>query len=216
MLQHTDWLLQSGNSLGSLNKAPDYLRNITLLDLSSNNIKDIGETVMEIIIKSVKHLDIRGNNLKEIPRIIAKAKNMTKLWISNNPYECNCDMILMKDWLMDRKTVVDKENVNCSGHKMKGERKQFSIYFISTTKEVNQHSTKFNVKTRMHSSRMRIGRSLTICLSQLWGGRDPQKNKKSKSKKKFKKKKLRKKWGCLLWGYLPPPPRSRPPRADTP
>ena len=38
----------------------------------------------------------------------------------------------------------------------------------------------------MHSSRMRTGRSLTICLSllQAGGGADPQKNKKSKSKKK--------------------------------
>ena len=101
---------------------------------------------MEVIVKSVKHLDIRGNNLKEIPRIIKKTRNMTKLWISGNPYECNCDMIWMKDWLMDSKTVMDKENVNCSGHKVKGERRQLSIYFISTIKEVNQHDTKFNFK----------------------------------------------------------------------
>ena len=51
----------------------------------------------------------------------------------------------------------------------------------------------------MYSSRMRTGRSLTICLSQLRGGEGeggwgyPQKNKKSKSKKKNLKKKLKKK-----------------------
>ena len=49
--------------------------------------------------------------------------------------------------------------------------------------------------TRMHSSRMRTGRSLTICLSQLrgGGGKIPKKNQKSKSKKKNQKKKLKKK-----------------------
>ena len=52
----------------------------------------------------------------------------------------------MKDWLMDTKTVMDKENINCSGHKVKGERKQFSIYFVSKIKEDNQLSTKFNLK----------------------------------------------------------------------
>ena len=89
VLYGTDWLLLSGNNLGSLNRAPDYLENISLLDLSSSNITDIGEKVMEVVIKTVKHLDIRGNNLKEIPQIIKKANNMTKLWISDNKYHMN-------------------------------------------------------------------------------------------------------------------------------
>ena len=143
VLDDTDWLLLSGNNLGSLNKAPNYLENITLLNLSSSEITEIGEKVMEIVIKSVKHLDIRGNNLKEIPQINTTANNISKFWISINPYECNCDMLWMKDWLMDTKTVMDKENVNCSGHKVKGERKQFSI---SKMKEVNQYYIKFNLK----------------------------------------------------------------------
>ena len=59
MLQDTDWLLLSGNNLGSLNKAPDYLKNITLLDLRSSHITQIDETVMEVIMHNVKSLDIR-------------------------------------------------------------------------------------------------------------------------------------------------------------
>ena len=138
VLKDTDLVLLSENNLGSLNKAPNYLKNITLLNLSSSEISEIGEKVMEVVIKSVKHLDIRGNNLKEIPQIITKANNISKFWISNNPYECNCDMMWMKDWLIDTKTVMDKENVNCSGHKMKGERKQCSIYWVTgEIKKVN-------------------------------------------------------------------------------
>ena len=76
---------------------------------------------MEFIIKSVKHLDIRGNNLTSLPETITKANKTNKLWISGNPYECNCDMLWMKDWLMDTRNVMDKDNVTCSGKTIKGE-----------------------------------------------------------------------------------------------
>ena len=130
MLDDTDWLLLSGNNLGSLNKALDYINIITFLDLSSSDITDIAEKVMEVVTKSVKHLDIRGNNLKEIPQTIKEANNMTKLWLSNNPYLCNCDMLWMKDWLMENSNVMDKENVTCSGSDIKGEVNRYNFFPI--------------------------------------------------------------------------------------
>ena len=144
VLQDTDHLLLSGNNLGSLNEAPDYLNNITLLDLSSNNIKEIGETVMEVIDENVKSLDIRGNNLKTLPKSITKANKTNKLWISDNPYECNCDMIWMKDWLTDNENVIDKKNVTCSGSKVKGEANHincFSIILSADLKVRNNQET---------------------------------------------------------------------------
>ena len=130
VLQDTDWLLLSGNNLGSLNKAPDYLENITLLNLSSSNITYIDKEVMEVVIRSVKHLDIRGNNLKTLPEIIAKANKTNKLWISNNPYECNCDMIWMKNWLTSTENVMDKKNVTCSGNELKGKMNYIDWFSI--------------------------------------------------------------------------------------
>ena len=130
MLEDTDWLLLSGNNLGSLHKAPDYLKNITLLDLSSNDITCMDEKVMEVVTKSVKHLDIRGNNLKTLPKTITKANNMTKLWLSNNPYQCDCDMLWMKDWLIDTGNVMDKEIVTCSGNGIKGEDNHIVCFYI--------------------------------------------------------------------------------------
>ena len=99
MLQGTDHLVISGNNLGSLNKAPDYLENITLLNLSSSEIHYINEKVMEVIMNSPKHLDIRGNKLKSLPGTITNVNETSKLWISDNPYECNCYMIWMKVWV---------------------------------------------------------------------------------------------------------------------
>ena len=94
--------------------------------MRSSLITEIDETVMAVIVKSVKILDIRGNKFKNLPESIAKVNKTNKLWISDNPYECNCDMIWMKDWLMDTTSVLDKENVTCSGSKVKGEIKVFN------------------------------------------------------------------------------------------
>ena len=120
VLEDTDWLLLSGNSLKSLTEAPDYLNNITVLNLSSSNIQYIEEKVIKVISKSVMRVDIRGNKLKTLPRAITSLNASTKLWISDNPYECNCDTLWMKDWLIDTKNVQDKYNVVCSTGKMKG------------------------------------------------------------------------------------------------
>ena len=128
MLDDTDWLLLSGNNLGSLNKATNYLNDITLLNLSSSYITDIDDTVMAITAKSVKNFDIRKNQLKTLPRTIRNVNESSKFWISDNPYECNCDMIWMKDWLVDTNNIQDKDNVTCSAGKMKGREKLFSNF----------------------------------------------------------------------------------------
>ena len=104
-------------------KAPDYLRNITLLDLSSNNITQIDETVMKVIVEHVKSLDIRGNKMHTLPRTITNINGTSKLWISNDPYECNCEMLWMKDWLIDATNVMDKKNVTCSSNRINGKER---------------------------------------------------------------------------------------------
>ena len=120
VLKDTDWLFMSGNNLGSLNEAPDYLENITLLNFSSSNISYVDKKVMKVVIKSAKHLDFSRNYLRTLPQTIKNVNGATKLWISDNPYECNCDMMWMKDWLVDTPSVQDKENVICSTGKAKG------------------------------------------------------------------------------------------------
>ena len=115
--------------MGSLDKAPHYLRHITSLNLSSSNIREIDETLLSVIIKNVKHLDIRGNNLKEIPQTITKGNIFSEFWISDNPFDCNCDMMWMKDWLVGQgaKNVADKDNVTCSGGKLKGKTSHINL-----------------------------------------------------------------------------------------
>ena len=120
MLQDTDCFLLSGNNLGSLNKAPDYLENISLLNLSSSNITEIDAKTMAIMIKYIRHLDIRRNNLRDLPQTIKMINGINELYISENPYQCNCDTLWMKDWLTNASYVTDRDNVTCSNGKLKG------------------------------------------------------------------------------------------------
>ena len=110
----TDWLLLTGNNLGSLQKPMDYFSSISVLNLSASQVISVDEIVMEAILKNVQQLDLRGNKLKILPQIIMKAQNTTKLWLSENPFECNCDMIWMRDWLFNTSNIMDRKKVNCS------------------------------------------------------------------------------------------------------
>ena len=122
VLNNTDRLLLSGNELLSLTTVVDYLSDIAVLNLSYSNVTDIRDLVMENIVGYIDHLDIRGNKLKSLPQSIMKAKNGSSIWISQNPYQCNCDMLWMRDWLLNTDSVMDKNSVLCSNGKMKGKR----------------------------------------------------------------------------------------------
>ena len=98
----------------------DYFSKISVLNLSSSEVISVDEIVVEAILINVQQLDLRGNRLKILPKSIMKAKNTTKLWLSENPFECNCDMVWMRDWLVGTSNIMDKENINCSLKTLEG------------------------------------------------------------------------------------------------
>ena len=62
-----------------------------------------------------------------LPRSITESNNDTKLRISNNSYECNCDMMWMRDWLVKATNILDREEVVCKKGKMIGNIREFLI-----------------------------------------------------------------------------------------
>ena len=88
--------------------------------MSSSHLHGIGDDVMVAIITNLKFLDVSNNNLTNLSPIIRQIGNDTELRLSNNPFECNCDMVWMKDWLIEAKNATDKENITCSNGKFKG------------------------------------------------------------------------------------------------
>ena len=104
------------------------MHEISYLDMSTSNIRYINGDVISTIQENIKYLNIANNSMKYLPRAIAVSHNITELRISNNPYECNCDMMWMRDWLVQATNVKDKENATCSTGKMKG--RTYSTIFL--------------------------------------------------------------------------------------
>ena len=96
------------------------MEEVTRYNLANSNITIITDDVMNSMLKKSEYLWISNNKLTTLPRSITKADNKTELWISNNPYECNCDMMWMRDWLVRATNAFDKGNGTCGTGKMKG------------------------------------------------------------------------------------------------
>ena len=126
VLQSTNWILASGNKLGNIDEVAKYMENITYLDLSNSQVSGIADDVMRSMLKNLETLKLANNAIEVLPPSIMEANNDAELWISNNSYDCNCDMMWMRDWLVKATNVMDKEQVLCRKGKMVGTYMFFS------------------------------------------------------------------------------------------
>ncbi|XP_052791930.1 leucine-rich repeat and fibronectin type III domain-containing protein 1-like protein [Mya arenaria] len=73
------------------------LRHLKVLKLQMNNIKKIHQNVI-LNIPSLQTLDINGNKLRGIPvELKSKFQSMTQIHISENPLQCNCQLIWLRE-----------------------------------------------------------------------------------------------------------------------
>ena len=132
VLRDTDWLVMENNDVRTVvdeNGTPNYLDNITYLDLRNNTIKDLADVfwdrLQNVSIRLI-WLNLADNNLARIPRRIQEARSLQKLWLGGNPVHCSCDMTWMIRWLENfttpsgEKIVVDYREVTCHSGSMKG------------------------------------------------------------------------------------------------
>ena len=115
------------NKLTILNTSETYLKEIFHLDISSNNL---GYIVSDKIsnLQKLRWLNISNNKLKILPRKIVTLTELDEVWLSGNPFTCNCDMLWMASWMnnftihpdSDVRVVRDYYHVKCEdGHLMK-------------------------------------------------------------------------------------------------
>ena len=114
-----DWLIVSGNNIRSfdysiLNKT--FMKHISKLDLSSNNISSISSEFIDVFIEdeNLKYFDVSNNNLKNMPKNIQNVTSLKKLRIQGNQFQCECDNIWMKDWILSNTDLVDNyKTIEC-------------------------------------------------------------------------------------------------------
>ena len=111
----TDWLILSGNNITSFQiEDIKYFHNLLRLLLKNNKIKHISGDTMEYLYTkfNLADLDLSNNELKFLPRTFEKVT--MKLSLIGNQFECKCNNIWIKNWLIDhRKMVQDYEEVVC-------------------------------------------------------------------------------------------------------
>ena len=119
----TDWLILSGNNITSVQVVDlKFVPDLSHLDLQNNKIKYISEEFVEYLNtqSDLINLDISYNELKFLPRNFETVKNLTKLMISGNRFQCKCSNMWMKNWIKDnREKIQDYKEVHCemeSGH----------------------------------------------------------------------------------------------------
>ncbi len=120
LLPRTELLIMTGNNLGNLDSVPENFPKINVLYLNKSSIKTISDGALKILLNKTENLYLSNNNLKEISSLLQAENVRTNLWLSENPYNCNCDMMWMRDWLLNATIVKDKGNVTCGGGEWQG------------------------------------------------------------------------------------------------
>ena len=116
---YTDWLIVSQNNISSLNEGitqTSFFPHLTKLDISENSLDNISNAfyVFTCCSSTLSSLDISSNNLTTLPTIFQNISSLKSLRISENPLECNCESMWMKDWLNASGIIEDFENISCT------------------------------------------------------------------------------------------------------
>ncbi|XP_062943000.1 leucine-rich repeat-containing protein 70 [Cynocephalus volans] len=94
-------LILSHNDLENLNSDTfGLLKNLIYLKLDRNRIISIDNDTFENMGSSLKILNLSFNNLTDLhPRVLKPLSSLTHLQANYNPWECNCKLLGLRDWL---------------------------------------------------------------------------------------------------------------------
>ena len=132
--ESTDWLILENSNIIHLCDWLPYLDNVKFLTFKRNKIQTICDTFLMNLIKSkCISVDLSDNRLNRLPKTMLNISHLEQLWLSKNPYHCDCSMTWMAQWLNTFKTstgehvIVDYQNVTCHSGMMIGK----PIYLLS-------------------------------------------------------------------------------------
>ncbi|XP_004703639.1 leucine-rich repeat-containing protein 70 [Echinops telfairi] len=105
-------LTLSHNDLKILNSDTfSLLKNLLYLQLDRNQIINIDNDTFENMGASLKILNLSFNNLTDLnPKVLKPLSSLTHLQAYSNPWECNCKLLDLRDWLVSSALTV---NIYC-------------------------------------------------------------------------------------------------------
>ncbi len=135
LLPRTQQLIMTGNKLEVLDNIQKKLANIIHFDFENNNIRHISDSVLETLFLNTDSLNLKGNALTQVSHFW-QTPSKTTIWLSNNPFECNCDMMWMRDWLLNVTNVRDRKNITCGPGHWKGKLWGWQPTFVANGAQI--------------------------------------------------------------------------------
>ncbi|KAG3266623.1 leucine rich repeat containing 70 [Ictidomys tridecemlineatus] len=111
-INNLKYLILSHNYLQNLNSGTfSLLKNLIYLKLDRNRLISIDNDTFENMGASLKILNLSFNNLTDIhPRVFMPLSSLTHLQANSNPWECNCTLLGLRDWLASSSITL---NIYC-------------------------------------------------------------------------------------------------------
>ena len=117
----TNWVLLENNNIYKIHEFRDYLWETQFLHLVGNMLPSINDSFFLNLQlkKSITWLNLARNRLTGMPTKIQELTYLQKIWLSGNPFHCDCSIIWMIGWLNNFTTsvgnhiVVDYQDVIC-------------------------------------------------------------------------------------------------------
>ncbi|XP_076879339.1 SLIT and NTRK-like protein 1 [Brachyhypopomus gauderio] len=81
---------------------PSVFRDLSKLEvliLNDNLISALPTNIFQHV--PITHLDLRGNRIKTLPYegVLEQISGVVEVLLEDNPWDCNCDLVSLKDWL---------------------------------------------------------------------------------------------------------------------
>ena len=103
----------SGNNISTL-ELRFYFRNTVIMDISQSHLQNISEEALESF-ERIDRIYLHDNLLTTLPRAVTTINfSFTSLSLYNNPLDCSCDQVWLKDWLTTIRDRLENSDVSLS------------------------------------------------------------------------------------------------------
>ena len=114
----TNWVLLENNNIKNIHEFGTYLSKAQFLHLGGNMLSSINDLFLfNLQIKqSITRINLSRNKLILIPAKIQQLHFLEKIWLSGNPFHCDCSMLWMIGFLNNYTTSTGEHIVEDYQH----------------------------------------------------------------------------------------------------
>ncbi|XP_069780592.1 leucine-rich repeat-containing protein 70-like [Narcine bancroftii] len=118
-------LALNNNSITHVNSNAFKVLHLRHLQLDHNNISFIESDAFEGMARTLKELHLANNHLESLfPAVLMSLDSLVRLMVNGNPWECNCNVLNLRNWLL---SSLPRLNIHCQNpSQLRGK----SLYYL--------------------------------------------------------------------------------------